>query len=58
MGTDADPGAAVAAHVALSGIAIAGGSPHLSDGPDEELRAHLLEAGRRLLGRPRRAVRS
>jgi AcrR family transcriptional regulator len=58
VGTDADPGAEVAAHVALSGIAIAGGSPYLSDMPDDELRAHLLEAGRRLLGRPRRAVRN
>jgi AcrR family transcriptional regulator len=54
VGPGADPAAAVAAHVALSGIAIAGGSPHLSDVPDDELRAHLLEAGRRLLGRPRR----
>jgi len=54
VGPDQDPAAAVAAHVALSGIALAGGSPELADVPDEELRRHLLEAGRRLLGRPRR----
>ncbi|HEY0449690.1 TetR/AcrR family transcriptional regulator [Actinophytocola sp.] len=54
VGPDADPAAAVAAHVALAGIALAGGSPALVDLPDEELRQHLLEAGRRLLGRPRR----
>jgi AcrR family transcriptional regulator len=54
VGPDADPAAAVAAHVALAGIALAGGSPALADVPDEELRKHLLEAGRRVLGRPRR----
>ena len=56
VGPDEDPAAAVAAHVALSGIALAGGSPELADLPDEDLRRHLLEAGRRLLGRPRRGT--
>jgi AcrR family transcriptional regulator len=52
-GPDADAEGKVAAHVALAGIALAGGSPALADLPDEELRRHLLAAGRRLLGRPR-----
>lgn len=52
-----NPANAVAAHVALTGIALAGGSPALADMPDDELRAHLLDAGRRLLGRPRRGGR-
>ncbi|GAB3467931.1 TetR/AcrR family transcriptional regulator [Actinophytocola sediminis] len=51
---DSDPAAKVAAHVAMLGIALAGGSPALADLTDDELRRHLLEAGRRLLGRPRR----
>jgi AcrR family transcriptional regulator len=54
VGPDHDPAAAVAAHVALTGIALAGGSPALADLPDDELRRHLLESGRRVLGRPRR----
>jgi AcrR family transcriptional regulator len=54
VGPDADPASAVAAHVALAGIALAGGSPALAGLPDEELRKHLLDAGRRVLGRPRR----
>jgi AcrR family transcriptional regulator len=56
VGPAADPAAAVAAHVALAGIALAGGSPALADLPDDELRTHLLEAGRRVLGRPRRGT--
>lgn len=54
VGPDADPASAVAAHVAMTGIALAGGSPALAGVPDEELREHLLAAGRRVLGRPRR----
>jgi AcrR family transcriptional regulator len=54
VGPDMDPASAVAAHVALAGIALAGGSPALAALPDEELRKHLLDAGRRVLGRPRR----
>ncbi|MGH3881477.1 MAG: TetR/AcrR family transcriptional regulator [Actinophytocola sp.] len=57
VGPGEDPAAAVAAHVALAGIALAGGSPALAAVPDEELRAHLLEVGRRVLGRPRRVTR-
>ncbi|HEV7650342.1 MAG TPA: TetR family transcriptional regulator [Actinophytocola sp.] len=56
VGPDRDPASAVAAHVALTGIALAGGSPALADLPDDELRRHLLEAGRRVLGRPRRGA--
>ena len=58
VGPAPEPGAVVAAHVALAGIALAGGSPDLADLPDDELRRHLLESGRRLLGRPRRATRA
>ena len=53
-GPAADPAAKVAAHVAMAGIALAGGSPALADLTDDELRASLMESGRRLLGRPRR----
>jgi AcrR family transcriptional regulator len=56
VGPERDPAAAVAAHVALMGIALAGGSPALADLPDDALRRHLLEAGRRVLGRPRRGT--
>ncbi|MEA5364703.1 TetR family transcriptional regulator [Amycolatopsis sp., V23-08] len=44
----------VNAMVALTGIAMAGGSPDLASLDDEELRTELLDVGRRLLGRPRR----
>lgn len=54
MPQDADEGAIVAAHVALAGIALAGGAPVLKDMSDETLRRHLRDAARRLLGRPRR----
>ena len=57
VGPDADDAAVVAAHVALAGIAMAGGSPALADMDDETLRRHLADAGRRLLGRPRRRAR-
>ena len=54
VGPDADEGAQVAAHVALAGIAMAGGSPALATMDDETLRRHLVDAMRRQLGRPRR----
>jgi AcrR family transcriptional regulator len=54
VGPDADEGACVAAHVALAGIAMAGGSPVLTDMDDETLRRHLVDAMRRQVGRPRR----
>jgi AcrR family transcriptional regulator len=53
-GPDPDTAARVNAMVALTGIAMAGGSPDLAGLDDEELRAELLDVGRRLLGRPRR----
>jgi hypothetical protein len=40
--------------VALTGIAMTGGSPDLATLDDESLRHELLDVGRRLLGRPRR----
>jgi len=54
VGPDADDATRVAAHVALAGMAMAGGSPALVGMDDESLRRHLADAGRRLLGRPRR----
>jgi len=51
---DADESAVVAAHVALAGVALAGGSPALMAMGDESLRRHLADAARRLVGRPRR----
>lgn len=53
-GPDPDTAARVNAMVALTGIAMAGGSPDLAGLDDEELRTELLDVGRRLLGRPRR----
>jgi AcrR family transcriptional regulator len=53
-GPDPDTTARVNAMVALTGIAMAGGSPDLARLDDEELRTELLDVGRRLLGRPRR----
>lgn len=50
-GDDADTATLVAVHVALAGIACAGGSPALTALDDETLRANLLDAGRTLLGR-------
>jgi AcrR family transcriptional regulator len=52
-GPSPDGGTRVAAHVALTGIALAAGSPTLADLPSEELRVHLMEVGRRVLGRRR-----
>jgi AcrR family transcriptional regulator len=54
VGEDPDDATLVAAHVALAGIALGGGSPTLSALDDESLRKHLGDAARRLLGRPRR----
>lgn len=54
VGPDADEATLVAAHVALAGIAMAGGSPAFTNLDDESLRRHLVDAARRLLGRPRR----
>jgi AcrR family transcriptional regulator len=53
-GPDADEGALLCAHVALAGVAMAGGSPEFASMPDESLRRHLADAMRRILGRPRR----
>jgi AcrR family transcriptional regulator len=53
-GPDPDVSARVTAMVALTGIAMTGGSPDLATLDDESLRHELLDVGRRLLGRPRR----
>ncbi|GAB3571738.1 TetR family transcriptional regulator [Amycolatopsis endophytica] len=52
-GPDPDPARDVAAHAALAGIALAGGSPELAHYGDDTLREALLDVGRKLLGRPR-----
>jgi AcrR family transcriptional regulator len=52
-GDNPDTAAMVTAHVALAGLAMAGGSPAMAALDDETLRAALLEVGRRVLGRPR-----
>ncbi|GAA1981626.1 TetR/AcrR family transcriptional regulator [Amycolatopsis minnesotensis] len=52
-GPEPDTSTLVAAHVALAGIALAGGAPALADLDDESLREALLAVGRRLMGRPR-----
>ena len=57
LGPEPDTASLVTAHVALAGIAIAGGSPELADLDDETLRAHLLDVGRRMLSRPRKQAR-
>jgi hypothetical protein len=54
VGPGADAAAQVSAHVALVGVAMAGGTPTLAAMDDETLRVHLVDAMRRLLGRPRR----
>jgi AcrR family transcriptional regulator len=54
LGPAADEATHVAAHVALAGVAMAGGSPALATLDDESLRRHLSDVMRRLLGRPRR----
>ncbi|MDC3955916.1 TetR/AcrR family transcriptional regulator [Polyangium jinanense] len=45
---------AIAVHVVFTGLAMVGGAPEYAGIDDDTLREHLLEAGRRLLGRPRR----
>jgi AcrR family transcriptional regulator len=53
-GPDPDVAARVTAMVALTGVAMAGGSPDLAELDDETLRRELVDVGRRLMGRPRR----
>src|SRR6185503_11825159 len=53
LGPDPDDSDRVTAHIALMGIAMAGGDPAFADLDDESLRRHLADAMRRLLGRPR-----
>ncbi|GAB3381604.1 TetR/AcrR family transcriptional regulator [Amycolatopsis echigonensis] len=55
-GPEPDVTGRVAAIVAFTGIAMAGGSPDLAEVDDETLRQELIGVGRRLLGRPRRRV--
>jgi AcrR family transcriptional regulator len=57
MGPEPDTAAVVTALVALTGIAMAGGSPDLAELDDESLRSALLDVGKRLLGRPRTRIR-
>jgi len=57
-GSAADTATHVAVHVALAGIALAGGSPALADLDDATLRENLHNAGRKLLGRPRSRARA
>ncbi|TVT46973.1 TetR/AcrR family transcriptional regulator [Amycolatopsis rhizosphaerae] len=54
VGEESDLNRMVAAHVAVAGIALAGGSPQFAGVDDDTLREQLLDVGRRLLGRPRR----
>jgi AcrR family transcriptional regulator len=54
VGPDADEATNVAAHVAIAGVAMAGGSPALTALDDDTLRRHLADSMRRLAGRPRR----
>lgn len=54
VGPDADEVTLLAAHVALAGVAMVGGSPAFVGMDDERLRRHLADAMRRLVGRPRR----
>lgn len=51
-GTSPDTATTVTVHVALAGIALAGGSPALAELDGATLRAHLLAVGRRLLDLP------
>ncbi|WP_236788789.1 TetR/AcrR family transcriptional regulator [Amycolatopsis sp. GM8] len=53
-GPEGDVNRAIAAHAAITGIALTGGSPQFAALDDDTLRGHLLDVGRRLLGRPRR----
>ncbi|MTD53636.1 TetR/AcrR family transcriptional regulator [Amycolatopsis pithecellobii] len=52
-GAEGDAYRVIAAHAAITGIALTGGAPQFADVDDETLRTHLREVGRRLLGRPR-----
>lgn len=45
---------AIAVHVVFTGLAMVGGAPEYTGIDDDTLREHLLDAGRRLLGRPRK----
>jgi len=54
VGPDPTPTDMITVHILTRGLALAGGDPEYADVDDETLRHHLLEAGRRLLGRPRR----
>ncbi|MDC0742159.1 TetR/AcrR family transcriptional regulator [Polyangium mundeleinium] len=45
---------AIMVHVVFTGLTMAGGAPQYADIDDDTLREHLLDAGRRLLGRPRK----
>jgi AcrR family transcriptional regulator len=56
VGPDPDTATMVSGLVALTGIAMTGGSPDLADLDDKSLRVALLDVGRRLLGRPRLRV--
>ncbi|MGW4484566.1 TetR/AcrR family transcriptional regulator [Amycolatopsis sp. NPDC004368] len=53
-GPEPDTSSRVAALVALTGLAMAGGSPDIAELDDESLRRELIDVGRRLLNRPRR----
>jgi AcrR family transcriptional regulator len=53
-GPEGDVDRVIAAHAAVTGIALTGGAPQFADVDDDTLREHLLEVGRKLLGRPRR----
>ncbi|MFC4000841.1 TetR/AcrR family transcriptional regulator [Prauserella oleivorans] len=53
-GPDPDIRERVLTHVLLAGLGLAAGAPDMAELDDETLREHLIEAGRRLLGRPRR----
>ena len=45
---------AITVHVVFTGLTMAGGAPEYAGIDDDTLREHLLDAGRRLLGRPRK----
>jgi AcrR family transcriptional regulator len=54
IGPDPTPADTITVYALLRGLALAGGDPAHARLDDDTLRRHLLEAGRRLLGRPRR----
>jgi AcrR family transcriptional regulator len=53
-GPDPTPEDLIMVSVLIKGLSLAGGGPEHAGIDDDTLRRHLLEAGRRLLGRPRR----